>query len=210
MSTLSQHNVIRAYRFYAPFYDYLYGAILEPGRRALAEAVGRLHPEALLEIGVGTGLMLERYPAKTRIAGIDISTEMLEIAKRRAQAMPEREISLEAMDAEATRFPDGHFDCVTIPYVLSVTPEPARLIKEARRVCRKDGTIFILNHFNGSRFWWILERAAGPIANRIGFRSEFGFDEQILGYDWEVKSVTSVNLLGLSRLVEIRNSSSRT
>jgi phosphatidylethanolamine/phosphatidyl-N-methylethanolamine N-methyltransferase len=92
-----------------------------------------------------------------------------------------------------------------MPYVLSVTPNPARLVAEARRVCRKGGTIFVLNHFSGSRFWWLLERAVRPIASRIGFRSDFSFEEQILKYDWEIGEVSSVNLMGLSRLVEIRN-----
>jgi phosphatidylethanolamine/phosphatidyl-N-methylethanolamine N-methyltransferase len=102
-------------------------------------------------------------------------------------------------------FPDASFDCVAIPYVLSVTPHPERLVAEIRRVCRRDGTILILNHFSGSRFWWFLERAVRPLANRIGFRSDFCFDDQILKYDWQVQSVKRVNFLGLSRLVVIRN-----
>jgi phosphatidylethanolamine/phosphatidyl-N-methylethanolamine N-methyltransferase len=89
--------------------------------------------------------------------------------------------------------------------VLSVTPHPERLVAEIRRVCRKGGTILILNHFSGSRFWWFLERAVRSLANRIGFRSDFCFNEQILKYDWEVQSVRKVNCFGLSRLVTIRN-----
>jgi phosphatidylethanolamine/phosphatidyl-N-methylethanolamine N-methyltransferase len=72
-------------------------------------------------------------------------------------------------------------------------------------VCRRGGPIFILNHFSGNRAWRLLERIARPLANRIGFRSDFSFDEHILGHDWEVCSVKTVNLFGLSRLVEIRN-----
>jgi phosphatidylethanolamine/phosphatidyl-N-methylethanolamine N-methyltransferase len=109
------------------------------------------------------------------------------------------------MDAEAMSFDDASFDVVTIPYVLSVTPNPEKLVAEARRVCRKGGTIFVLNHFSGSRFWWPLERAVRPVADKIGFRSDFSFGDQILRYDWEVRSVKSVNLMGLSRLVEIGN-----
>ena len=46
---------------------------------------------------------------------------------------------------------------LTVPYVLSVTPDPARFIKEVRRVSRAVRSLFS-NHFSGSRFWWILER----------------------------------------------------
>jgi phosphatidylethanolamine/phosphatidyl-N-methylethanolamine N-methyltransferase len=205
MMRISEEHVIRAYRRYAPVYDSLYGAVLEPGRRALSRAVASLQPGSILEIGVGTGLMLASYPAGAKLVGIDISDEMLRKAQQRLSKLNGRDVRLEVMNAEATTFGDASFDCVTLPYVLSVTPDPDRLIAEARRVCRKDGTIFILNHFSGSRFWWCLERAVRPIADRIGFRSDFSFEERILKHDWEVRSVRSVNLMGLSRLVEVRN-----
>jgi len=205
MNPISVDNVVDTYRFYAPLYDRLFGAVLEPGRRALTEAVCAMRPTSILEVGVGTGLTLERYPASASVIGIDISTEMLEIARERAEKLPGRSIHLAAMNAESMDFPDGSFDCVAIPYVLSVTPNPERLVAEIRRVCRRNGTILILNHFSGSRFWWSLERAVRPLANRIGFRSDFCYDEQILKHDWEILSVKKVNLCGLSRLVTIRN-----
>jgi phosphatidylethanolamine/phosphatidyl-N-methylethanolamine N-methyltransferase len=92
-----------------------------------------------------------------------------------------------------------------MPYVLSVTPNPTQLVREVRRVCRKGGTIVLLNHFSGSRAWWLLETLLRPLASRIGFRSEFDFDEHVTRHDWIVSSVVSVNVLGLSRLVTIRN-----
>lgn len=205
MNPISVDNVVDTYRFYAPLYDRLFGAVLEPGRRALTEAVCKMQPNSILEVGVGTGLTLERYPKCAAIVGIDISHEMLEIARERAEGLAGRSIHLASMNAEAMDFPDGSFDCVAIPYVLSVTPNPERLVAEIRRVCRKGGAILILNHFSGSRFWWFLERAVRSLANKIGFRSDFCFDEQILKYDWEILSVKKVNFLGLSRLVVIRN-----
>ena len=59
--------------------------------------------------------------------------------------------------------------------------------------------------FSGSHFWWLLERIVRPMADRVGFRSDFSYDEQILARDWQVASVRSVNFLGLSKLVAIRN-----
>jgi phosphatidylethanolamine/phosphatidyl-N-methylethanolamine N-methyltransferase len=205
MNPISVDNVVETYRFYAPLYDRLFGAVLDPGRRALTAAACATRPTSILEVGVGTGLTLERYPACSSVVGIDISNDMLEIARERAAAFCGRSIHLAAMNAEAMEFPDDCFDCVAIPYVLSVTPNPERLIAEIRRVCRRDGTILILNHFSGSRFWWFLERAVRSLADRIGFRSDFCYDEQILKHDWEILSVKKVNFLGLSRLVTIRN-----
>ena len=203
--SLSREAVVRAYGRYAPVYDRLFGGILDPGRRALADAVARAAPARLLEVGVGTGLMLARYPATTAIVGVDLSRAMLDKAQSRAHVLPGRDIRLEVMDAEALAFETDTFDCVTVPYVLSVTPDPRRLVSEIRRVCREDGTILILNHFSGSRFWWLLERVVRPLAGRVGFHSDFELRDQISRYDWKVEQVTDVNLFGLSKLVSIRN-----
>ena len=202
---LSRDVVVRAYRRYAPVYDRIFGGVLDPGRRALADAVRELEPASLLEVGVGTGLMLARYPEATRVVGVDLSMEMLAKASARVPALADRDIRLEVMDAEALTFPDGAFDCVTVPYVLSVTPDPQRLVAEVRRVCRVGGTILILNHFSGSRFWWLLERVVKPVPGEIGFRSDFELAAEISRYDWTVEWMKSVNLFGLSKLVSIRN-----
>jgi phosphatidylethanolamine/phosphatidyl-N-methylethanolamine N-methyltransferase len=205
MANLSSESVVRTYRRYAPLYDRLFGAVLEPGRVKLAAAVASASPASILEVGVGTGLLLPHYPAFARVVGIDISAEMLAIASKRAATLGKRDITLSQSDAETIDYPDNSFDCVTLPYVLSVTPNPRSLVNEIRRVCRKDGIILILNHFSGSRFWWALERLVSPISDKIGFNSEFSFTEQVLTYNWQVNSAVPVNFLGLSKLVSISN-----
>ena len=205
MAEISSQDVVLTYRRYAPLYDLLFGGVLGPGRRQMARAVTRLNPPTLLEVGVGTGLALPDYPSQTKIVGIDLSPEMLARARAQAERLPAPDITLHAMDAEALAFEDDSFDCVTVPYVLSVTPNPDRLVAELRRVCKKDGRIIIVNHFSGSRFWWLLERMVKSIADRIGFRSDFEYERNILSHDWIVEHVAPVNLFGLSRMVTIRN-----
>jgi phosphatidylethanolamine/phosphatidyl-N-methylethanolamine N-methyltransferase len=183
----------------------VFGWVLEPGRRAMTQAARALQPGSVLEVGVGTGLTLAGYPPQARVVGIDLSAEMLERARRRTAQMPERDISLQQMNAERMEFEDDSFDCVAAPYVLSVTPQPARLVHEMRRVCRRDGVILIVNHFSGSRFWWLMERAVRSMADRIGFRSDFSYEEHILSHNWHVEAVRAVNLFRLSRLVVLRN-----
>ena len=193
-----------AYRRYAPIYDWVFGAVLEHGRRVLACAVNAEHPATLLEVGVGTGLLLERYPAETKVTGVDISQEMLDRAAVRAKQMPERSIVLVRGNAETLDFPAESFDCVTLPYVMSVTPDPGRLLAEAMRVCKPGGTVCVMNHFSGSRTWWLLEQLVRPLAARIGFRSDFGLQQQIFDRGYQAESIQSANLFGLSRLVVIR------
>jgi phosphatidylethanolamine/phosphatidyl-N-methylethanolamine N-methyltransferase len=200
---ISAQSVLRAYGGMAPLYDLMFGAVLQPGRRALAQKVRELQPARLLEVGVGTGLQLALYPPRTEVVGVDLSPQMLARARRRAAALPERRIDLRLMNAERMDFPDASFDCVALPYVLSVTPSPARLVAEVRRVCKPQGRILVLNHFSGSRFWWATERALRSVADRVGFRSDFRYEDHVLAHDWQVLSVRPVNLFHLSRLVEI-------
>jgi phosphatidylethanolamine/phosphatidyl-N-methylethanolamine N-methyltransferase len=204
-AVLSRETIIDAYRRYAPIYDKLFGRVLEPGRRALADAVSEANPRRVLEVGVGTGLTLHRYPRSCEVVGIDLCEHMLAIARARAEHLHDRSIRLEAMDAEAMRFETGAFDCVTVPYVLSVTPNPGRLVAEIRRVCRQGGLILVLNHFSGSRGWRVLESVVRLASAKIGFRSEFALSDNVLKHGWQVESIRSVNLFGLSKLVTIRN-----
>ena len=204
-NALSQDQVRRTYDRYAPVYDQLFGAVIAHGRRRMAAAVRSLAPQRILEVGVGTGLTLASYPATSEVVGIDLSESMLERARRKASKLGLDNVRLQVIDGEATPFEDGSFDCVTVPYVLSTTPDPARLVRELRRVCRRGGHIIILNHFSGSRFWWLLERAAQPLSSKVGFRSDFHFNEHVANHDWKILSVDSVNPFGLSRLVVIEN-----
>jgi phosphatidylethanolamine/phosphatidyl-N-methylethanolamine N-methyltransferase len=205
INSVSRDHVLRAYRRYAPHYDRLFGSILAPGRRALCTAVADLQPASVLEVGVGTGLTLSGYPPSSKVVGVDISPEMLARARKRVEALSNHNIRLELMDAEALTFADDSFDCVTVPYVLSVTPHPHRLVEEIRRVCRPDGTIFILNHFSGTSFWWILERVVHYFPGKVGFRSDFQLAHEVSKHDWKVEWIRDVNMLGLSKLVAIRN-----
>lgn len=196
-------EVISTYRRLAPVYDRVFGFVLDHGRRELAKAVAKENPGNLLEIGVGTGLMLHRYPRRTHVVGIDLSEDMLKIAHTRVDAKELTNIELHAMNAEELTFPDESFDCVTLPYVLSVTPNPEKLVSEVRRVCRKDGTIFILGHFGGGRFSWLTDGFARLVARKAKFQPALSYEEQVLNHDWEVKASRLANVLGISRLVAV-------
>ncbi|MBB1600432.1 methyltransferase domain-containing protein [Variovorax sp. UMC13] len=195
----------RTYARLAPPYDLLFGQVPEPGRRRMPEMVRQLAPASLLEVGVGTGLALGDFPYNACIVGIDLSADMLARASERAALLADHRSTLEQMNAERMRFPDASFDWVTVPYVLSVTPRPAELLRETRRVRKRGGTIMVLDHFYGSPAWWLLERAVRSAAAHAGFRSDFRYEEQILAYDWQVEWLEPGNLCGLPRPVVLRN-----
>lgn len=199
--------VRRAYRQVAPVYDFVFGKVLEPGRRALVAAAMAHGPTSLLEVGVGSGLTLPLYPADVAVTGIDLSPDMLKLAEQRAARLPGRRIDLQLMNAEQMRFADASFDCVTVPYTLSVTPDTPGLVREIRRVCKPGGTIVVVNHFTRGRIWPVVDDLARPLLRRVGVNKAFRYEEHILGYDWDVVAVRPVNVFGVSLLVEIRNRS---
>lgn len=171
----------------------------------MTKLVSTLNPVTILEVGVGTGLTLSQYPSAAHITGVDVSREMLAGAAKRVRKEDAARILLKPMDAEAMDFDTDSFDCVTVPYVLSVTPNPDRLVSEVRRVCRPGGDIVIVNHFSGQAPWRFLEALARPLSGWLGFRSDFSIERHVLSHDWKVESIAPTNLLALSRLIHIRN-----
>jgi len=109
-----------------------------------------------------------------RITGIDVSHEMLEKARARvARAKLTNVDALLEMDAEEMSFPDASFDKVVAMYVVSVVPRPEKLLEELHRVCRPDGEIFIVNHFQSeNRIVGTIERALGSFSSQIGWDPE--------------------------------------
>jgi phosphatidylethanolamine/phosphatidyl-N-methylethanolamine N-methyltransferase len=170
-----------AYRRYARIYDVVFGAVLQPGRRAVLDAL-RLRPgDRVLEVGVGTGISLPLYPRDVRITGIDVSREMLEKARGRvARARLSNVEALLEMDAESMAFPNASFDKVVAMYVVSVVPRPAKLLEELHRVCRPDGEIFIVNHFQSENpIMGRLERALAGFSSQIGFNPDIDLRELV-------------------------------
>lgn len=202
------NDVTSTYDRYASVYDRMFGWVLQDGRNQLAAALrerASAQPDArLVELGVGTGLMLGAYPASFSVKGVDVSSGMLEIAKRRVQTLGLTNVSLELVDAECSHIPAESADHVVMPYVYSVSPDPDALVAEAWRVCKTGGTVWIVNHFSGVGGWGILETMVRPFAKWIGFRSEFSYQRYVTDKRWTILSVKTCNMFGLSRLVEIR------
>jgi SAM-dependent methyltransferase len=74
--------------------------------------------------------------------GVDHSPEMLEIGRRKL-AKAGLEATLETGDVRALRFADGEFDCVTIQGLLHHLEELAPCLREATRVLRPGGLLYV-------------------------------------------------------------------
>jgi len=99
----------------------------------------------VLEIGVGTGRNLYFYPTEVHLTGVELSPNMLEIARRRARESG-IEVDLRAGDAQHLPFPDARFDTVVATLALCTIPDDRRAVTEMARVLRPGGRLLLLEH----------------------------------------------------------------
>lgn len=168
----------RIYETWAKFYDRVYLKMLEPAQRATATAAGKAG-RRILEVGVGTGLVLRYYPASAEVVGIDLSVPMLKRAQDKAHGetsgVPLPHVAgVAAMDACNLGFADEAFDVVTVPFVITLVPDPERALSEIARVLKSGGEIVIASRLGAedglqARF----EEAIAPLMKKVGWSSSF-------------------------------------
>ncbi|WP_421726501.1 class I SAM-dependent methyltransferase [Bauldia sp.] len=182
LATIDDSHVVAAYARWAPIYDRVFGAFTaRPCRIAVAE-MNKLPSSRVLEVGVGTGISLPLYDRKHRVVGIDLSRDMLDMANKRvATSSLDHVEALEEMDAGQLVFEDQSFDAAMAMFVITVVPDPQRVLSEIVRVVKPGGRVILVSHFSvdkGPRAW--AERWLSRFSSRLGWRPDFPID-QVLG-----------------------------
>ena len=139
----------------------------------------------VLEVAIGTGKNISYYPRGCRIIAVDLSREMMNIARKRAAKLS-MNISFLLADAEALPFSDKTFDTVVSSLSTCTFPDPVAALKEVSRVCRPEGRILLLEHGRSDREW--LARFQDRTADRHAKQ---------LGCHWNRKSLDLVRGAGL-------------
>jgi ubiquinone/menaquinone biosynthesis C-methylase UbiE len=134
----------------APRYDgqmnFFDRVLFTDGREwACSQATGEV-----LEIAVGTGRNLEHYPTGTKLTGIELSEQMLSIARQRAAEL-EIDADLRQGDAQALDFPEQSFDAVILTLALCTIPDDRAAVREAYRVLRPGGRLVFFEHVRSPR-----------------------------------------------------------
>lgn len=121
----------------------------------------------VLEIAAGTGRNLRHYPPGARVTAIELSPEMLEIARGAAAALG-RDVVLRQGDAQALDFSDESFDTVVCTLGLCTIPDDRAAVAEVRRVLRPGGRFVALEHVRSPvRAVRIGERLLEPLVLRF-------------------------------------------
>lgn len=195
----------RVYSVLARVYDGFFDWALGPGRRAAVTNLPVSPGDRILEIGVGTGLSLPLYPPSCHVTGIDITDAMLDRARARLDGLGRSGVELRRMDALSLQFPDGCFDAVVAPYVVSVVSDPSRVMAEAARVCRPGGVVAVVNRFRSrAPAMHQIDGWLTPATQWIGFRLDLPLETVTRVSGLRVERIDRVNLLGLWRLVWLR------
>src|ERR687891_1077412 len=194
--------VERVYEKLSKVYDFVFGPTLHPGRLVAIDRMGIRPDDRVLEVGVGTGINTSLYPSNCQVTGIDLSSSMLEKARERVAREHLRNVRLLEMDAANLTFADDSFDIVYAPYLVSVVPDPVKVVREMRRVCRPGGRIIVLNHFpSANRLMSWAERMLSPFTVHIGFKCDLDLPAFLAQAGLEPVSIEKVNVPKIWSLV---------
>jgi demethylmenaquinone methyltransferase/2-methoxy-6-polyprenyl-1,4-benzoquinol methylase len=148
----SKKQAKESYDKMSRFYDYFAGIFEKKYRNMALEHLGIAEGETVLEVGFGTGHGLQHIAASIgetrKVYGIDISSGMLEVSKKRLEkaGLLDR-VELHVGDAVEMPFEDETFDAVFSSFTLELfdTPELPRVLQEIKRVLKPRGRCGIVS-----------------------------------------------------------------
>ena len=195
-------EISRKYDRFARWYDWIEGLPDLLGVSKLRQRLLRVGSGCFLEIAVGTGKNLKFYPRGSRIIALDLSPEMLNVARQRAAKLPVN-ISFVLADAEALPFSEKSFDTAISSLSGCTFPNPVCAYREMARVCKPNGRILLLEHGRSNRGWlarW-QDRHADQFAEPLG--CHWNREPQELAREAGVKiAATQRFFFGIFHLIE--------
>jgi demethylmenaquinone methyltransferase/2-methoxy-6-polyprenyl-1,4-benzoquinol methylase/ArsR family transcriptional regulator len=113
---------------------------------AIRVAIGEAPVRRLLDLGAGTGRMLELFaPLAEHAIGVDLSSAMLAVARGRLEENGARNVDLRQGDLYALPVPRDSFDLAIMHQVLHYLDDPARAVREAARALSPGGRLLIVD-----------------------------------------------------------------
>lgn len=133
---------------WAPYYDATHAWTL-PYRREARLALGAEQGDRVLDVGCGTGLnfahLRELVGDEGRVTGVDLSPDMLDIARKRIARRGWENVEVYEANAQELPFPDGSFDGAIATFAMMFIPDYARAITEVARVLAPGGRFVVLD-----------------------------------------------------------------
>ena len=154
MESQPYHNRIRLkYKFLSFFYDLVELFFSNPATNPRHGLARRIPNDDLLILDVcfGTGnntLSIAKNNDRNRIVGIDLSMDMLRVAKRKLLKLGLPNVTVFRTDAVTMHFKDESFDIATSAFGLHEMEYPVMksILKEMNRVLKRDGKLYLVDY----------------------------------------------------------------
>ena len=196
----------QSYDRISKYYDYLTGAFERKYAEMALTRLGIQEGETVLEIGFGTGHRLKRIVesiGKTgRVHGIDISSGMMEISRKRLKkaGLADR-AELHCGDAASLPFDDNTFDAVFVSFTLELfdTPEIPKVLEQIKRVLKPGGRLGVvsMSKENGeSTFLRLYEWIHNKWPRYVDCRPIY-VEQSLIDAGYQIESKEKVRLLRL-------------
>jgi len=188
----------RLYSDFAPLYDKVFGKIFYSRLERVIEGLEIPRGARVLEVGAGTGTSFPAYPTHCEVTGIDLAPDMLARARQKIRENGWSHLKVIEMNALDLEFPENSFDYVMAFHVVTVVPDPIRMIEEAKRVCKPGGRIVIVNHFTSDfPLLGSFTQALDPITRWLGWRTDLKLKPFIEMTDLTVEKVYKLSKTSL-------------
>lgn len=200
--TLPKPHESRFYHNLVPAYQAVWPAVAKRRIQMNLSNLKIASGSKILEVGVGTGMSLEAYPADSEVLGVDLSESMLAEAETMIARKDWSHINVRPMNAEQLEFDDESFDLVTSFHTISVVTRPEQMMRELVRVCRPGGRILVINHFRSENP--LIARvvdSAGGLTRRLGWRTDLQMNQLLNELPIEIESCRKDNPLSLFRVL---------
>lgn len=197
------------YDIAAPVYDLMEWPVERGLYRSWRETLwAEIDGPEVLEIGVGTGKNIPYYPEGVHVTAIDLSPGMLKRARRVTDHHPEKQVTLQEMDAQALDFDADSFDDVVATFVFCSVPDPVQGLREALRVTRSGGRLHLLEHMRASPPWLarILEVLDGPMHWLIGVHIARQTVQNVEAAGWTLDEVSTLSWGDIYRRISAHKS----
>jgi ubiquinone/menaquinone biosynthesis C-methylase UbiE len=104
--------------------------------------------DTVLELGCGEGIFTREISSAAKsVTGLDLSSELIKIAKEKAKAEKKNNIDYVVASAHQSNLPNAHFDKAIIILALQNMREFNETVAELNRVLKPGGKAFlVLNH----------------------------------------------------------------
>ncbi len=104
----------------------------------------------ILDVGCGTGelaMRLKKHKKGAKVFGLDMSADMINIAKAKAKSSGNSDIDFKIGDVGHMPFGDNSFDCITCAHSFHHYPLKKKAVREMFRVLRNNGKVMIIDGY---------------------------------------------------------------